>query len=526
MFQDRVEDIIRRQRVMICLVVAQFGRRRAPDDVFGDDRFTRAPVDVFREFVNQRLRHVLESRASARHVAVKRLIADAGLALVAGRKDQRAEFVRERHQYVAADARLEVLFRDAHRRTGEGRFEHLQILFKSVFNRDDVVIDAEVFGQLSGVARAFGRRIAPRHKDAGDVSGAERVGGDAGGQSRIDSARRSNDYALEPVLADVIARAYGQGLINLFGRPGERMRPRMPALDPRPRIFKRLSSKLDPLDADACLRQIDSLLPPARIVQALFEDLLGVDVGDDQVLLEQFAAGDDAPALADDQALAVEDQFVLAAHQIHVCERDGVVFGARGQHPLAVAPFAGVVGRSRDVDDQLRPGERLDLRRTARIPDVFADVHADQRVAVREDRRRPPRVEITVLVEDAVIRKEVFVVDAFQPSVANHGRRIVNVDRPVHEADDRNYAGRRGDDSIQSLQVRGDELRFEQEIFRGIAGQREFGNRDYVRPDFTRALDVGDDLGRVAGEIADRGIDLRERYADGGHVNLSLQPCQ
>jgi hypothetical protein len=94
----------------------------------------------------------------------------------------------------------------------------------------------------------------------------------------------------------------------------------------------------------------------------------------------------------------------------------------------------------------------------------------------------------------------------------------VNVGRPVHEADDRNYAGRRGDDSIQSFQVRGDELRFEQEVFRRIAGQREFGNRDYVRPDFTRALDVGDDFGRVAGEIADRGIDLRERYADGGHA--------
>jgi hypothetical protein len=118
------------------------------------------------------------------------------------------------------------------------------------------------------------------------------------------------------------------------------------------------------------------------------------------------------------------------------------------------------------------------------------------------------------------------VVDAFHPPVAYHGRRVVNVGRPVHEADDRNYAGRRGDDLIQSFQVRGDELRFEQEVFRRIAWQREFGNRDYVRPDFTRALDVGDDFGRVAGEIADRGIDLRERYADGGHVNLSLQPCQ
>ena len=35
---------------------------------------------------------------------------------------------------------------------------------------------------------------------------------------------------------------------------------------------------------------------------------------------------------------------------------------------------------------------------------------------------------------------------------------------------------------------------------------------------FTRSLDAGNDLGRVAGEIAGRGVDLREGYADSGHA--------
>src|SRR5262249_61638720 len=73
-----------------------------------------ARFKVSRDFIPGRLRPSLAPRDPARHIAVERRIADAGLALVAGRKDQRAEFVRERHQDVAANARLDVLFRDPH----------------------------------------------------------------------------------------------------------------------------------------------------------------------------------------------------------------------------------------------------------------------------------------------------------------------------------------------------------------------------------------------------------------------------
>src|SRR5687767_7534811 len=106
-FEDRVELRIWRQRVLVLLIGAQLGRRRALEHGLRDDALARAGVDVARELIDEGLRHVLDHGEAAGHVAVERRVADGDLALVAGGENEPAELVRERHQQGAADARSE-----------------------------------------------------------------------------------------------------------------------------------------------------------------------------------------------------------------------------------------------------------------------------------------------------------------------------------------------------------------------------------------------------------------------------------
>ena len=87
-------------------------------------------------------------------------------------------------------------------------------------------------------------------------------------------------------------------------------------------------------------RDLQLLAAAARIVQALGEDPLDVDVCDDQVFGKRASARDDDSPFIDDHAVAVEDQFILPAEQVAVGKRDCVVFGARAQHSFAVEDLA------------------------------------------------------------------------------------------------------------------------------------------------------------------------------------------
>ena len=84
-----VELRVRRQRVLVELVGAQLGARRALDGRLRDQLAPGALVQVPREPEDVRLVDVLEQREAAGHVAVERRVADRELRLVAGR-DERA----------------------------------------------------------------------------------------------------------------------------------------------------------------------------------------------------------------------------------------------------------------------------------------------------------------------------------------------------------------------------------------------------------------------------------------------------
>ena len=107
--EDPVEDVVRRERVLVGLVRAQLGGRRLGHRRLGDD--LALAVDPARDAIDHGLVHVAEERQAAGHVAVERAVADGELGLVAGGQHQRAGAVGPGHEDVAADARLDVLVR-------------------------------------------------------------------------------------------------------------------------------------------------------------------------------------------------------------------------------------------------------------------------------------------------------------------------------------------------------------------------------------------------------------------------------
>ncbi len=79
----------------------------------------RGGVAPLAQPVHERLGDVLDDREAAREVAVEGGVPDRHLRLVAGGQHQPPKLVGERHQQVAADARLQVLLGEVGRLPGE-----------------------------------------------------------------------------------------------------------------------------------------------------------------------------------------------------------------------------------------------------------------------------------------------------------------------------------------------------------------------------------------------------------------------
>src|SRR3546814_12827228 len=63
------------------------------------------------------------------------------------------------------------------------------------------------------------------------------------------------------------------------------------------------------------------------------------------------------------------------------------------------------------------------------------------------------RLEVAVLVEDAVVRKVVLPVDVHELSVVEYGGGVIDVAVPVGEAEDNGDSDRRLSDLVHGLQV-------------------------------------------------------------------------
>jgi hypothetical protein len=255
---------------------------------------------------------------------------------------------------------------------------------------------------------------------------AERLHRDGGHQRGIDPARQPDHHVLEPVLADVVARAQHERLVALVDRW---QRDSRAGRQRRRRHLGRRGQR-DPREG---LGGPQLLLAAPRVVQARVEDGVEVEVGDDEVLGELAAPGHRLAALVDDQAAAVEDQLVLAAHHVDEGQAHQVVRRPGGDHPLALVSLAGVVRRGVDRHHQLGAGQGLPRGGPGRIPDVLADVDGEGGLAQLEHRRLGAGLEVAVLVEHAVVRQVLLVVDPAQRAVVQDGRRVEDVVTLVHE---------------------------------------------------------------------------------------------
>ena len=178
------------------------------------------------------------------------------------------------------------------------------------------------------------------------------------------------------------------------------------------------------------------LFAPPWMVELLAEHRRQIQVGDNQLFAELPATGHQLPSRVENDAAAVKDQLVLPADQVAECDKNQVVGGAGGQHPFPGSRFAGVVGRGRDVDHHLRPGQRLRFARPGRIPDVLADVDADGQRPQGDHEGLLPGPEVAVLIKDGIVRQIGLVVDGCHLALVEHGGRVVQVIGPVHKPDD------------------------------------------------------------------------------------------
>ena len=393
-----------------------------------------ARVAVVDEPVDERLRHVLDHREAAGRVAVQRRVADRVLGLVAGRQHEPAELVRERHQQVAADPRLQVLLGDVRLAAAERSARAARRRPPSPADRD--LVAARRRGSRPAPWR---RRACPRTSSATASSRRHAVGARArrrrpaaSASSRSRRTARSRRGS-KPFLRDVVARAEHERRVDLglgleqrrdvAARRRRRRRPRAAPAAPSRRT-----------SGSARRTGVRSRVSRSRAVSAACRST----VADGQRLRELRRAREHACPRGRS-----------AASGRRRPARPGRRRGCRTRRPHRLSrarwisirsrstPLPRVVRRRGGVEDQRRAGQRLVGGRRAGRPDVLADRQAEPRVAELEHRAALADLEVALLVEHAVVRQHRLAVDGLQLALGEHGERVVDVVGALREADQR-----------------------------------------------------------------------------------------
>jgi hypothetical protein len=121
------------------------------------------------------------------------------------------------------------------------------------------------------------------------------------------------------------------------------------------------------------------------------------------------------------------------------------------------------------------------------------------------------------LVEDAIGGEQILVVHRGHPAGVHQRGRIVEVIGPIGEPAHRHRLLRLRRDSLERLQILGDELRLQQQVFRWIARDRQLWQCDDVRANvlclpYSRDSSLG-----VSVEISHCRIDLGQREPHVSH---------
>ena len=177
--------------------------------LWAEASFRHVRVAPARQPVDLELVEILHRIEAAVHVAVERRIADAHLALVAGRQHHGAELVRDRHHDHAADARLGCSLPSmSGALPANSLASDVSKPSTGALDRHGVEADAERFGAGGRVLDALVRRVAVRQHDGMHAIRPQRIDGDRRDQ-RAESTppERPSTHAREAVLVDVVAQA-------------------------------------------------------------------------------------------------------------------------------------------------------------------------------------------------------------------------------------------------------------------------------------------------------------------------------
>ena len=93
---------------------------------------------------------------------------------------------------------------------------------------------------------------------------------------------------------------------------------------------------------------------------------LCIQIRDDHVLFKGLASRGHFPRLIKNQAVSIEHQFILSSNHVRIGQDDAVFTGAGRQHLFTVAALSHMERRCIDIDDDFRPGVRLQAGRTLR----------------------------------------------------------------------------------------------------------------------------------------------------------------
>ena len=230
---------------------------------------------------------------------------------------------------------------------------------------------------------------------------------------------------------------------------------------------------------------------------------LGVEIDEEQMLGELRSSGEDPARAVDHQRVAVEDQIVLPADEVHV--RDDRLVRDRPPHHEREA-HAGLVPLERgavDHEQHADVGSEHPLDRTAVAPEVLADDDRDVHAADAQHQELIAGDEDPELVEHGVVRQVVLRVARDDGAPVQHARAVLR--------DRRGCVARALRARLErTIRVPDDDRQLAEALVRERAGQPGYGGSG--RPEEARA--GGEVLDRVA---ADRAL------ADGEEIGALLE---
>ncbi len=322
---------------------------------------------------------------------------------------------------------------------------------------------------------------AAGHEEGDDVARPERLGGDGGRQGGVDAAAHAEDDLAESALAAVVVQAEHEGAPDV----------------------------LDHVRLGRGHRRAG---------------LLGVH--DHQVLAERGGLGGDVAGGVHEQAAALEDELVVAAHDVLVGDGHAVAGRHGAQHAAAQRLAAGGVGAGGDVDDEAGAGpdelgDRVALVEALGpealvVPGVLADGQADGHAVQVEGGVLLGGLEVAHLVEDVVVRQQHLVAALDDAAVLEHrggvgGPPAVGGGGAGEVADDDGDAVGAGGQLADGLLIGAQEGGAFGEVLGGIAAEGQLGQQDQVGPALGGLADGVLGPAQIPLNVADGRVNLSER---------------